>query len=703
MSNAIWIRYGASLYGRDVVGHLQLVVKFYYAISDILRSAVSPLAKIDKILSLLHEDSLPFHCTYMWPKLVHLVATIPCFLFGLRLTTIIQCNILFFGILIISTYFIGKRCYSSAAGLFAAALVSLYPAIWGQSRKFGLDFPVTAMTSLAVSVLICTDSFRNRKYSLLFGVVTGLGILTKGQIILYIGGPMLVDFFMGVVERRPQRRGCLINFIIAILASMIVSSPWWWGIAGALWRAYFVTVTDYPFSWAYAYQRQIPLTFKWFLFHPVHGIISVSLLYAFIFALSLPGYLRSRSMHKRIISSWVIVTYALWTISNIKRDTDFYPCLPAIALISAIGIMSWKRLFLKRAVIAGAILLGLVQYFSASFSREGYLLWTPNNPYGKPSEPDGYNTPYRPPYPNNYQEVMQKIAQGVRSRDTDAKYARIGVIETTGSDRWQEYNTAILDYYFRCDSPDKFIYRSRHTPEAFLEHAMSFEYLIVMDRRNGENPDWSEMANFFSAREWEGTLRRNFGSVDLFYKVLKSYEGYTIIERATLLPDNCGVFLCRRNPLRVSMGETIYASAYTYSDLITAPLAIGARGVPRHGFYEADYDLFFPYWLHFPLVGSDLRYPGDAYFCDYDLEFVQEGSFHLYGEFAVARACPISVYCDGDMRVQNLNLYTENEGAHPGYAWRSLGTVTLAPGIHRIRIEGRDDFPLFRALKFSSL
>ncbi|MEJ2744665.1 MAG: hypothetical protein P8123_03115, partial [bacterium] len=170
-----------------------------------------------------------------------------------------------------------------------------------------------------------------------------------------------------------------------------------------------------------------------------------------------------------VISSWVVVAYAVWTISNIKRDTDFYPCLPALALITAIGITSWKRLFIRRAVVMGAVLLGLVQYYSVSFSREGYAIWTPQNPYRKPCEPDGYNTPFQPPYPNNYREVMQRIAHRIESNDPDAKYARIGVIETDGDQRWLEYSTIVLEYYYRLDVPGTFIYPSRHTPQAFLE------------------------------------------------------------------------------------------------------------------------------------------------------------------------------------------------------------------------------------------
>jgi len=698
ISNAIWIHCGASLYGRDVVGHLQLVVKFYYVIGDILHSAVSPLAKIGKIFSLLHEDSLPFHGTYMWPKLVHVVATIPCLLFGLRHIVIIQCNILFLGILVASVYFIGKKCYSSPAGLFAAVLVSLYPAVYGQSRKFGLDFPVTAMTSLAIAVLIFTDHFRNRKYSLLLGLAFGLGILTKGQIILYLGGPLLIDLLIGLGERRERRLACLVNFAAAILIALLVSSPWWWGIALDLWRAYFATVTDYPFSWAYAYQRQVPLTVRWLLFHLIHGSISISLLYAFVFALSLPGYVRSRFNHKIIISSWLLVPYAIWTVSNIKRDTDFYPCLPAIALISAIGIISWQKLRIKKIMITAAVLLGLVQYFSVSFSRGGYLLWTSNNPYGKPCEPDGYNPPFQPPYPNNYREVMREISQRIRRNDPDAKYGRIGIIETAGPERWLEYSTIILEYYFRLDHPGYFIYLSRHTPQAFLEHCLSFEYLIVIDKRNGDTPDWTELKKFFEDERWKQYILDNYADMQKFYSVIDSFKNYQLLIKQTLLPEKYGILLFEKRPAAISNTSTeIPASCYTRSNLLTSPGLIGAKGVHRHDFWEPDYDLFFPYWLRFPLTDSELRYPGDPYFCEYMLIFQEEGEYKIFGKYAAREEAGVQLYWDGILLSENALEESRGDRAHE---WKYMATVTVSSGLHTLRFKGEYNFPFLMALRF---
>ncbi|MEJ2744664.1 MAG: hypothetical protein P8123_03110 [bacterium] len=203
---------------------------------------------------------------------------------------------------------------------------------------------------------------------------------------------------------------------------------------------------------------------------------------------------------------------------------------------------------------------------------------------------------------------------------------------------------------------------------------------------------------------WSQCILDNYGDIRDFYGVINSFKHYRLTLRTTLLPEGYGVFLLERRPSVVSdEGAEIPAASYSRSNLLTSPVFIGAEDVPQHGFWEPDYDLFFPYWLDYPLVGKNLRQGGDPYFCEYDLEFAQGGSFDLYGQFGVTRECSISVYCDGKALVRELKLYPDGDTGRVDYVWRSMGTMTLAPGTHRIRFEGKDDFPHFRALKFSKL
>lgn len=697
ISNTIWFHCGASLYGRDVAGHLQIVEKFYYRIRDSVDTDRSAAEAAKRIFSLFREDALPFHQTYIWPKLVHVAAALVCCAMGLRTLVIVHCNLIFFAILLFSTCLIGVRCSSRPAGVLAAVIVGLYPAIYGQSRKFGLDFPLAAMTALNVYVLLRTDGFRETGFSLLMGFTMGLGLLTKGQIALYLALPVAYSLLKGPLPPRGAVRARVVNFMLFLIVALGISAIWWRGIASPLWRAYFATVTDYPFSWAYEYHRQQPLTLRWLLFHAVHCAINVSPFFFAVFVISLVPFFRGNAGGKGILLAWMLGAYAIWTASNIKRDTDFLPVLPAIALASAIGIMSWSRARVRQLAAACCCIFGLAQYFCVSFSPAGYRLWTVNNPYGKPCEPDGYDTLFQPPFPNNYKKIADEIAGRMRLGGQWEKYGRIGFIETAGPDRWSEYNPEIVEYFLRLRESGGFVYRSRYNPEAFLEHARSFRYLIVMDRRNGDSPDWGELRGFFSEARWTEFITRSFGSREALLETFESYSRYPLLARYTLLPDGCGVFLCERGPVPVASGVEIPASEYAFSDLLTTPNVIGAGNVPRHSPLIPEYDTFFPFWLRFPLVDAGLRYRGDPYFCEYDLEFGNGGE---YGFF-------MRCGWNGDVSMSLDGAPVEMEPAarspSGGMEWRELARITVGAGRHRVRLVGRDAFPLLSAIRFDKL
>lgn len=667
---------------------------------DALSRPLSPVTYCRAFAGLFREGGLPFHHTYIWPKLVHVLTACVCAILGETPRVMIHANLIFFAILLVSIYLTGKRCASMGAGLFAAALVSLYPAIYGQSRKFGLDFPLTAMTTLCMCLLMRTDYFNRSLPSLSFGVALGLAILTKGQVVLYIAAPMMVALLVGLYQGSPDKRTKpLTNGTIAVIVALAVSSIWWWGIWRDLVRAYYITVTDYPFSWAYAYQKQPAWTIRWLLFHAVHCVINISPFFTLVAAVALPSFLRRQGRCRGLILSWVIGTYAIWTLSNIKRDTDFMPCLPAIALISGVGIAGWRRAPARRIVIALCVIVGMAQFFSVSFSQAGYRFWDMPNPYHKPSEPDGYSTLFQPPYPNNYEAIAAALAPKLETAGRWDRYSRVGLVETEGDERWLEYQPAIFEYYLRLRCKGGIIYRSRYSPEAFVEHARSFKYLIVMDRGEGETAAWGELESFYAEPRWDAMIAKAYGSRAAFRQACQDFRHYRIIARGVLMPDRVRVFLYERLSIPVAAGSEIMASAYDCSDLLTTPSVIGPRDLPRHVPLIPEYDAAFPFWLRFPLVEADLRYPGDPYFCEYAIDSSRSGEYHLSLRYAWQHGGAIRLSIDGT--VTEVRLEATGGGGH--WARGDAGTISLSPGPHRLLLEGGYDFPLLAGVRFDKL
>ena len=121
-----------------------------------------------------------------YPPLMHLAST-PYYAFlGTSQDIAAFSNITFFIILIFSTYGIGKTLFNKNIGLLSAIIASFLPGIFSFSRVYMVDFPLASMVTLSWYFLLKTKKFTDIKYSLLFGLSAGLGMLAKFTYFIYI-------------------------------------------------------------------------------------------------------------------------------------------------------------------------------------------------------------------------------------------------------------------------------------------------------------------------------------------------------------------------------------------------------------------------------------------------------------------------------------------------------------------------------------
>lgn len=95
-------------------------------------------------------------------------------------------NSVFLLLLILSVYGIGARLGGRGAGLLAALLVSSYPFATEFARKYWSDFALMAVFSFLFLILLKTENFSRRRWSLLFWAVAGAGILIKQLCAFYL-------------------------------------------------------------------------------------------------------------------------------------------------------------------------------------------------------------------------------------------------------------------------------------------------------------------------------------------------------------------------------------------------------------------------------------------------------------------------------------------------------------------------------------
>ncbi|MCX5795283.1 MAG: glycosyltransferase family 39 protein [Elusimicrobia bacterium] len=241
IGNLIRLHDDASIRGPDVIVHLNNSVEFYRRWQD---AAHDPAASWHgKCLSLAASFSRPLSSSsrdLRFPNLVFAVTALFYSLFGQAMGVAKASNWVYLLLLLWSVYALGRSLSGRLTGLLAASLVGMYPLIFESFRQYGLDFPLAAMVAFSMALLMKSDGFADRRYSLLLGLAIGVGMLVKLQMVIYLALPLGVLLATSLTQAYRQGGAPLaprlINFSIASAAAAIVSSIWWAGNLDAICR-----------------------------------------------------------------------------------------------------------------------------------------------------------------------------------------------------------------------------------------------------------------------------------------------------------------------------------------------------------------------------------------------------------------------------------------------------------------------------------
>jgi hypothetical protein len=134
----------------------------------------------------------------------------------------------FLAVLALSTYGLGKELWSRRSGLLAALFVVTSPMLVSLFKDVMLDAPLTAVAALALYLLVKSDGFSSRRFSLLFGAVTGLGLLTKWSFALALALPAayaVAVAFLASLRGRSWSRP--VNAAGAAALAFVVAGAWY--------------------------------------------------------------------------------------------------------------------------------------------------------------------------------------------------------------------------------------------------------------------------------------------------------------------------------------------------------------------------------------------------------------------------------------------------------------------------------------------
>jgi len=396
VGNGVWLAQDTYPLVYDQAHHYSRSVKTYYILTHSYMPLVSwePVRRVTAFMDaempwLLYGTTQAFDGVIALFRILHVgakhpvavyVATAP-FYAVTGFTPDAACAVngaIFLAILLAATYGLAKtlaeqsaleavRARGPLAGLLAALLVSVYPMIFTQGRTFMLDLGLTAMVALAMRVLVVNPTFDDRRVAKWLGVVLGLGTLTKEVFPIYVAGPLLWVFWriwreqqedaerwrvwfanvrlclyvtcgVAAVWVLPHLPGMVRNFIgVGVTAGAEYGVPPWHTLAGATF-----------------YLLAVPKE-------------QTTLLLTVLLLAVLWRYLTSGTPGKAVIALWLLLPYLFFTALSFKDPRFTMPCLPALAVVTALGLAAIRGAALRWALVAASVLLATAQFVVVSW------------------------------------------------------------------------------------------------------------------------------------------------------------------------------------------------------------------------------------------------------------------------------------------------------------------------------------------------
>ena len=300
-----------------------------------------------------------FQAYLFYPPLVYWVADVFYAVLGNEsMWVAILSNAVWLAILALATYGIGRRLWTPRVGWLSVVFVLGAPVIVSTSKEFMLDLPLTAISALALYLLIRADGFSSRRYSLLFGVCCGFAMLVKWTFPLVIALPAIHAAATALSQIRLRRVFTpVLNLLGAAALTVAVCGVWY----AHNWRE--VGSSSLYFS-SHAVDQTNPHGAAAALFY-VWNLLNVQL-YAVPLLLVSAGIVYSFRRHelaRRNVYPILLAggTFVLFTLLHHKDPRYSLPMLPALAIIGT----SWLEYVAARA--RRWIEIGFVAYSAIAF------------------------------------------------------------------------------------------------------------------------------------------------------------------------------------------------------------------------------------------------------------------------------------------------------------------------------------------------
>jgi 4-amino-4-deoxy-L-arabinose transferase-like glycosyltransferase len=365
-----------------------------------------------------------------------------------------------------AVYQIGKLLRDANTGLIAVYIVGTLPLLYGLSRWYMVEHPLTALVAMTFWLVLLNSETKSEGGALALGVVSALGMLMKADFPLFVL-PSLIYLFV----RRSDRLHLLLWIGLPCIA---LAGPWYL----AHWRDTWNHAFSSGFGSLAVIYRSGSL---WTYFRKIadQGVSSYYILLGLI-ALIATIIQRKFEVFRQIapLALWVL-PFIVFTLSDNQDVRLIAPIFPAFALMVAsllnatVGNGQW--------IAIAALIFPFVSLLAVSFG------W----PY--PATGSGYATRYDPTtWPQD--EILSAIASDLSYFPRDKKL----VLLATDRSRFNVENFALAATQHQLPLRIETTAYAAN-PNEVMEQSKGAAYIVYKEGGEPESPSFNKFVQEFLA------------------------------------------------------------------------------------------------------------------------------------------------------------------------------------------------------------
>lgn len=171
------------------------------------------------------------------PPLYPILGACMIAVFGYSTDVIAATGTVFFVLLILGSYALSRTFLSPWQSLFAVFVVSFTPILFAASRYFMTDYATAAIVVWAAFALVKCEGFQRPGWVFFFGILVGIGILTRTITFAYLLFPAVLVALSGLfrlVRNQPNDfgrgsyTGLTVNMLMALTVTVGIFGPWYY-------------------------------------------------------------------------------------------------------------------------------------------------------------------------------------------------------------------------------------------------------------------------------------------------------------------------------------------------------------------------------------------------------------------------------------------------------------------------------------------